>query len=84
MHDVDLGERFEEAFASMLVLEVIRADKARQPIDVASKRFDLVIEVAMTIGMNKKIELDLVTIDVTIIVHDHGLGACAIHCAYNV
>ena len=58
--------------------------KPRDATNGAPEVEDLLVVIALTLFMDKKVELDAVTIDGSVERHDHGLGASSIHSPHHM
>ena len=74
----------KKLFAQTYIGKVVPSIEARKPVNVSPQLTNLIIKVAFTLFMNKKIELVSLPIDRAIEIHDQSLSTPAVHCANNM
>ncbi len=84
MHDAVFGMRLEKGVRGPHVTQGVAAREARDAVDPAAERRDFgFVGAGRGIGQ-QKVELYLLAVDVAVEVHQHGLGAAAVHAVQYV
>ena len=76
MHDLP-ALLFKETMELSLVFNYMLIGRNLE--DSATERFNLLAGHKSRIGIDKEIELHLITVNVTVVIHDNSLNAAAIH-----
>ena len=83
MHDLVLWVLTEELFQCLQIASA-PWNQLGKPKNTTTQRFNFIIIVGPEVPVNKEIKLHLGTINVAVVVHDHGFQTAAAHVGYNM